>query len=795
MKKLLFFVCSIFLFNQIVIAQFDNFNFATIPEEVLENSAFNLSIELLDGEQVEQAVLFYRAFGTSKFLPLDMIIQGNRLLAEFNKENVIPPSIECYIKIINSSGIEKFYPSFALETMNFIRIEVRQKIEQTGDIILLSPSPDEILTISEFFLAFSVLRLSDKVKISSTKVFINDTDFSSLIQFTDDLIFIPQGTIRELNIGMNSINIILFDYEDKIINQISSTFQIFNELQKEELQKLKLALNGSVELNLANENLRFGSTTYNRLNVFLNGNYGSLNSNANIYVTNEEKSNLQPQNRFSFQTYNDWFKINIGDHFPTYPSLILSGKRVRGLSSSLMLGFFNLQATYGEITRKIEGELLKGIRRDTIVLDPNLVPIDSLKYGQPFGLIRFGTYSRKLFAVRPSFGSGETFQLGFTYLHSKDDPQSIEFSAKPKENLVVGTDLFIGADQRRIQLNFQSAFSFLNKDIARGNISDATLDSLANNENLGIDPDLLRTFRDVLGNFITVNQHLSPQNPQELPTLAAEGSLILNYFGNYLKGTYLFRGNEYTSFGQNFLRTDIKGFQLFDRLSLFENRVFFSFSYERLNDNLQKTKISTTSFNNYEGSLSLYLRRDFPVVNFTFSNYNTKNDIDPNSTDSLKLTNIIDDNIKIINLSTSYDFDYYIRHKISLSYLNSNKKDNTQKNFSSSFNSFNLSLQNLWNSDLISFLSTNFSNSNIKLRELNYFSLTLGARLNALESKLTNSASVTIFSGDLKRNVFDLSSRYLILKNLSGIFSLRFILNDTNIKNESIINFLLRYEL
>ena len=101
MKKLLFFVCSIFLFNQIVFAQFDNFNFATIPEEVLENSAFNLSIELLDGEQVEQAVLFYRAFGTSEFLPLDMIIQGNRLLAEFNKEIVIPPSIECYIKIIN----------------------------------------------------------------------------------------------------------------------------------------------------------------------------------------------------------------------------------------------------------------------------------------------------------------------------------------------------------------------------------------------------------------------------------------------------------------------------------------------------------------------------------------------------------------------------------------------------------------------------------------------------------------------------------------------------------------------
>lgn len=788
-------VCFVFLMNQVGFAQFDNFNFSTNPSDVYENSPFTLSIELLHGEQVEQAILFYRLFGTSEFLPVDMIIQGNRLSSQFEAKNVIPPSIECYIKTINVSGIENIYPSLALETKNFIRIDVRKKVEQSAEIIILNPTKDDVMTKDEFFLAFSILRAADKVDINKTKVFINDNDFSSLLQKSDDLLFIPQNSFNELNLGTNSLKILLFDNDGKIVNQYSSSFQIVLREQKEELEKLKLALNGSVEINLVNENLIYGSINYSRANVILNGNYGSIYSNANFYVTNEEKANIQPQNRFGFQAYNNWFNLNLGDHFPVYPSLILSGKRVRGISSSLMFGFFNIQTTYGEITRKIEGDLLSVIKRDTVVLNPNLIPIDSSKYGQPYGLIRFGTYSRKLFALRPSFGSGENFLLGFTYLHSRDDEKSVEFSAKPKENLVLGSDLFFGFDQKRIQFNFQTAFSLMNKDISFGNISDATIDSLAKNDKFGIDSDIIRKLRDIMGGFITVNQHLSPLNPQELPTLAAEGNFSINYFGNYFKGTYLYRGNDYTSFGQNYLRTDVQGFQFLDRLSLFDNKVFLSVSYERLNDNLQSTKITTTTFNNYEGSLSLYLRRDFPVVNFSYSNYDTKNDIEPNTTDSLRLVNILNDNIKVINLSTSYDLDFYIKHRLTVSYLNSTKKDYTYKDFSSSFNTFNLSVQNLWNSEVISFLSTNFTNSKIKNRGFDYFSITLGTRLNVLENKLNNSASISIFTGDLKRNVLDLSSRYRFLNNLFAGLSLRYILNSGKIKNESIVNFLLRYEI
>ena len=138
MKYFFLFVCFILSLNQSVLAQFDNFNFSTSPTEVYENKTFTLTVELIQGEQAEQAVLFYRLFGTSEFLPIDMMIQGNKLISQFEAQNVIAPSIECYVRTVDKSGTENIFPARALETMNFIRIDVRKKNETDSDIITVS---------------------------------------------------------------------------------------------------------------------------------------------------------------------------------------------------------------------------------------------------------------------------------------------------------------------------------------------------------------------------------------------------------------------------------------------------------------------------------------------------------------------------------------------------------------------------------------------------------------------------------------------------------------------------------
>ncbi len=80
--------------------------------------------------------------------------------------------------------------------------------------------------------------------------------------------------------------------------------------------------------------------------------------------------------------------------------------------------------------------------------------------------------------------------------------------------------------------------------------------------------------------------------------------LRLNYFDNVLKLSYIFRGNDYMSFGQTYLRKDIRGFNIMDRVRLFENRIFATLGYERLHDNTDSTKVATTNFTNYNLAVS-----------------------------------------------------------------------------------------------------------------------------------------------------------------------------------------------
>ena len=89
-----------------------------------------------------------------------------------------------------------------------------------------------------------------------------------------------------------------------------------------------------------------------------------------------------------------------------------------------------------------------------------------------------GTFDRDFLAVRPSFGSGESFQLGFSFIKAKDEKSSIQYGNYPAENLVAGTDLLIAFDNQKVKWTTQVAFSLENTDISNGNLSDIQIDSV-----------------------------------------------------------------------------------------------------------------------------------------------------------------------------------------------------------------------------------------------------------------------------------------------------------------------------
>ncbi|MCX8056936.1 MAG: hypothetical protein N3F03_04925 [Ignavibacteria bacterium] len=783
----------LFVFSQLGAQQ----EFLNQPEvrDVFENQPIRVSIDVSSEYEVQQAFLYYRTFGKVELSVIDMQIQGNTISAVIPADYVLFPYLEYYIKVLTTKGQVLNFPFKAPETGNYFRVNVKKREQVDERIIILSPDLTEPILKDEFFLAISLLKTTNKVKKEYTRVWINDEEVTSLLIFSGDLIILPQNKYNNLNIGSNVLKIVLYDSSGKPVSISEFQFNKLSEAPRQVITRPKFKYNGTVKLESNYESMRVGNFNFNRGYASFESEYGGLTSRLNIYMTNEEKRTLQPQNRFLLSLEYDFLKLYLGDHYPVYPSLIMSGKRLRGVTGKVEFGIFNIQSSYGEITRKIEGELLQLYSRDSVVLGSNVIPIDSSKFGQPFARVNLGTFQRKLFAIRPYFGRGENFQLGFTYLHSKDEPGSIQLGARPKENVVVGSDLTIGIDNQRVLFKAQGAFSLINNDISIGNFTDAIIDSLfGENKPFGGNPTFIKRIRDVGKNFITINQFITPLNPKGLSTLAADAFLSVNYFGNLFKVSYVYKGNEYNSFGQNFLRSDIKGFQVLDRIGLFENRVFLSVSFERLNDNLQKTKIATTTFKNLETSVSFYLRKNLPNMTFSYSNFSVNNDINPITTDSIRLNYYLNDKTHQFSISSNYDLRLQTLHRLFLNIITSKKRDYTHKNLSAQFLLVNFSVQNFWTKKFSTFAGTTISESELSNREFKYYSINLGTRTSLLNEKLKTTFSINPYLGDLKRTILDFSSQYFLRNNFSLNLNVRYLFNQKPIKNESILNFFAQYE-
>jgi hypothetical protein len=766
-------------------------------EKVYANQPAKISAELYQSAAVARIVVFYKAFGSSTFLSSEMQIVGNTASATLSAEYVLVPFIEYYFYIVMKDGTEQIYPAGAPLTANPLQLLVEEKYEPSlyEEIIFLSPLSSEKISPTGFYLSISIYRASLIVNRSATKVFLDETEITDKLLIADDIIILPPENFTvALPLGKHIVKVILVDTTGVEHYSSSLMFEVISPELAEDLRKKDYGYNVNIMGESRHENLKNIKYSFNRFTANLSGNYSSIYSSVLLYFTSEEKPYMQPQNRYLINLWSDWFNFSYGDNYPKFPSLIMDGKRLRGFSGNLMLGAFNIQASYGEITRAVEGKLLKTFSRADAMLGTNIIEIDSAKYLQPFGQVNLATFKRQLFAVRPYFGAGETFQLGFSYLHSIDDINSVEFGARPKENVVLGTDLYIGIDEQRIMLKGQAALSLMNNDISTGNLSDKLIDSLfGSGKSFGGDPDQIKSLRDIAGKFITINQFISPLNPLEFPTLAAEAMFSMNYFGNYLRATYLYRGNEFMSFGQNFTRNDIQGLNIYDRLGIIQNRVFLSFGYERLNDNLQNTKLSTTTFENLDASISLFLRIDFPNITIGYSKYSAKNELSLTDPDSIKRISYIDDITNRFSFSSSYDFNLGIPHRAMLSVLTSSKEDNSLLNYDATYTSVILNLQSQWTRSLTTFFNPSLNLSSISNKNFDYYSISVGGRYHLFDDKLELTGFLNPTFGDFQRFVLEAIAQYFILKNFSINFYSRYIINRKPTKDETIIGLSTRF--
>ena len=500
-----------------------------------------------------------------------------------------------------------------------------------------------------------------------------------------------------------------------------------------------------------------------------------------MYLTSEEKNDRQPQNRFFIGAVSPWLKIGYGDSYPMYPSLIMSGKRIRGFTSSLTLGFFNIDFAYGETIRKIQSNVT--------IIDSTQMGLDASKtYFKPDSntyaiMNRRGDFTRNLMFIRPSFGSGESYQLGFSVLKSKDDKNSIKYGLEPKENLVIGSDLLLAFDQRRIELTAQTGFSVTNNDISKGNIKDEEIDVLFPDNK-----DQVRKVRDIFSKVITVNENVVPLNLKGLPTLSYEGALNLNYFDNLFRFGYMRRGKGYESFGQSYLRTNVSGFNLTDRFRILNNKLFLSLGFEKLSDNVGNMESFTTKFTTISTTASYYPQQDLPNVTLGYVYASAINNLFPDSASAT------DDNTNRLFLQTSYNFVYLEKQNIALGISTSNRNDRTVRDWDTKNFSLSLGLNTYFSFPLQTSLNISFNNSSTRGSKLNYTNLAMTGYYKLLNDRMYVNAGMRSTFGDIKRNVFDIGLQYTLIRNLSLLGQVS-MYSYKSTSSESVWSLMLRYDI
>jgi hypothetical protein len=784
----------------VVVAQLSSAVSGVSPDDVVARTSVTLSVSLRDGNTATSILLLCRPFGTREFKRVEMDLRGSTASTVLRSDVVVPPFVEYYLVLSDASGRREAYPRgssgdpLTQPPPQLLHLTVKDEAEQ--QVLFLSPDPNAILSPEDLLISISLLRADSTVAARSTQIRLDDANVTSAAVFSGDLVVLSPANLGiRLSPGRHTVKVGLFNRRGQFQQSAELVFYIrelgVGSLLSSTIPQRRFDYDANVNIESRHEQISSNSTWYNRASGSFKGYTGIWKLSGNMFVTSDEKKDRQPQDRYYLGVATPWVEAGYGDHYPNFPEIMLSGKRVRGLQTKARYGIFGLDLTLGEIARSVEGSLVKSFPADSFSVE--FQRDSTATFGQvnstTWGKYSYGTFARKLFAVRPSFGNRETWEVGFTWLNSGDDMGSIHYGIKPQENLLVGTDFMAKFDNSRIELTGQAAFSAYNSDISSGTFTDAYIDSVYKTGAEGI-----KKARDYLKRYITVNDNFRPLSVKELSTVAYQCGLGLEYFGNAFHATYLFRGSDYNSFGQSYLQTDLQGIQLTDRARLLDNQLFVTLGFEHLTDNTSNTKAATTVFSNANLAATWFPGRNLPTVTMGFSRYGNNNSLAASGPDSLSA--ILDATLRFY-LQSSYDFVMGARHTATCSFSTSKRTDETIHKYDVQNLTGELGLTTHFAFPLQTVISVAMylntmpdatgTGSGV---DLNYTALSLIGKYALVPEVLTLNGSLSPTFGDYKRTAADLGAEWRARPDMSVQLQLSFFHNDDG-ANDNIVS--LRY--
>ncbi len=574
---------------------------------------------------------------------------------------LLPPAAAVTIAPPAVAVPQKSSPSAPTASMPTPVPSVSSAVTTSDTLQLLSPEPDGTYDAQDVLLAVSYMGETELDPLR-VRIDLDIRDVTRQAEITGNLITL---TPAELIPGRHIIKVQAHDVKNRLIPPVSVRFFIIG--QEKSVTQAPEKMRAHVYTDLMYEETGDKGNRVAMAGAELSGKWKSFAYRGNLFFTSLEDRHFQPRNRFSFSISNKWIGVAGGDVYPRYNELILAGKRVRGVNGYLHLGLVNLDVVYGQTQRSVKTAWTR---------IPGGTDADSLQVN------RYGTFSQTLIGVRPSLGDGRHFQLGLTLVKIKDDTGSVAAGLLPKDNLIIGPDVKLSLLRDRIVLTAQAAVSAITQDIYPGAVtSDDVERAFGDDFELPLDPQ-------TLDNLLIINDSTIPLNPLDGGSLAYLVNLRVNLLQQFLNVGYRSIGSEYISLANPWLRKDLRGFFINDRLRFLSNRVYLTLGYEQYADNFSEQNANPAiDLRTLNYALTLLPGENYPQLNISLRDQLRDNHVDTISVQSYQISSLLDSTTVVrderekiwfrdLAIQASQNFRLFdISHQMNLGYISSRNID------------------------------------------------------------------------------------------------------------------------
>ena len=606
----------------------------------------NVRIEVMlntPGSQVYDMYLFYRQAGGNNYQRVAMENEGFLYYASLNTENITTGRIEYYIGYEGELGKIGTLPEASAQINPFVMLVAPAQVaspKNDVEIMVISPDPDETVAADELVIAAYLMGVGSDFDFSKSKLLIDGANVTSMIEFADGVItFSP----RQIKGGPHNIELNLYDAGNNMIGKKEWSFRAGGQVEAQRPSNYR----GSVFMEERYQDVADISDNFVRGGGDFSARYSKLDANARLLFSSEESAKRQPVNRYSLglrynlSDYNNLY-LRGGDFTPIHNPLTFYNKRVRGVQTGLQLGFFQFDFVYGQTYRGING-LSRQDTSATTTLNGDLV-ISTINEG--------GIYAENVMSLRPGFRIGPHATWNLNLINAKEDPKSIKYGSNPKEALIVGTDLNLNFDKRRILFEAAMQASMVNSNAGGPEISWDTLTSVYTELKDNSTAESMFNLLESTG-FLSITPGLSPY-----PSLGLNLEATFRYFNNDLQVKYLKVAKNFATPGNPYLLKDMAGIYINDYMRVLNNQLYINLFYNNFNQDKSDDLLSTAN-QEIGTTISYFPVGNIPSFTVGYASISRSNDITANDTAAFVNPQFYmeDNSTQRFMLSTTYNLE------------------------------------------------------------------------------------------------------------------------------------------